>query len=114
MYTKEAYALFCILVHGFVECRRQICIYSYLDPLGSAPVCSQIILAPIPRASRKNSGSDQKKNGAVRIRSRVHRAVVTPGKYLQYILGVSEDFLAKMFCDLSFVTVVDQMVLWVQ
>ena len=38
------------------------------------PVCTQIILAPIPCARRKSSGSDPKKNGAVRIRSRVHRA----------------------------------------
>ena len=46
----------------------------YLSLIGSTHVCTQIILAPIPCARRKNSGSDPKKNGAVRIRSRVHRA----------------------------------------
>ena len=40
VYKRGPKHFFCILVHGFVECRRQICIYPSLDPLGSAPVCT--------------------------------------------------------------------------
>ena len=43
-------------------------------------MCKRIILAPIPCARLKNSESDAKKIGALRIRSRVYRALVT--KYL--------------------------------
>ena len=38
-------------------------------------MCTQIVLAPIQCTCRKKSGSDPKKNGAVRIRSRLHRAL---------------------------------------
>ena len=45
----------------------------HLDPL---PCARKVVWLRSHCARRKNSGSDSKKNGAVRIRSRVHRALV--------------------------------------
>ena len=50
---------------------------TYSSLIGSSPVCTQIIFAPIPCARWKNSGSDPQKNGTVRIHSRVHKALNT-------------------------------------